>query len=37
MRNQQLDRVSDAGCTGVAESRGLHGCDLPGRISMSFF
>src|SRR6202035_2479437 len=29
---EQLQRVDDAGCAGVAESRGFHRYDLPGRI-----
>ncbi|MGA9091521.1 MAG: hypothetical protein WB420_20700, partial [Bradyrhizobium sp.] len=34
---QQLDRVPNAGCAGVAESRGFHRCDLPGRVVAYFF
>jgi len=37
VRNEQLQSVHNAGCAGIAESRGFHWRDLPSRILAHFF
>ena len=37
VRGEQLQRVRNAGCACVAESRGFHCRDLPGRLFGVFF